>query len=243
MVYLERIKEPFSAFYLESFECIREEQNFKDALKYTKDESRNIISNKKIEPFRNYEFSFVTCLLKNEATAWLGYINLYNDIFIKKQLLKFANLSIPLLEDMDLPKSKYYLEQLKMWECRSVDMEEITQLIFSYYLEHGGTKEKLITYTLEYQKLISEIPEELFIEFAVYDWVTIYPEDAEKLLDELDKIVLNALSFSDCDIILKMKKTDLIFGNKKYERDEDDNFYYYYIKKYQKDRSRTRRLF
>lgn len=241
MVFIEKIDNPFNEFYLKSFGCIKEEQNFKDALKYTTNITGNILVNKKLEAFQYHGFSFLTCLVKNENNAWLGYISLYNDTFVKEKLNKFKEIALPLLKEMSsqIKMAEFYYKKFKLDDCQTSDILEVNQLILSNFSEN---KEEINEYFVEFQKIVYEIPKDLFIEFALYDWLAVFPEDINGILEQLYKLLEEHPDFSNCNIIIKSDKNDIVFGNKKYKKEEKTDFYHFYLKESIKKECLEKRL-
>lgn len=227
MVYLERIDNPFSEFYMESFCCIKEEQKFKDALKYQTDFTDGPLKNQRIIAFKYHEYSFLTFLLKNEANSWLGYINLYNDKFVKNQISKFICLSLPYIIKIREKNNNHlinsYYQKLYNQKCLPYDMDQIMQIIFDNYLKIGGTDEELEEYFLKCQKLLEERPNELYIEFALYEWLNIFPEDINYLLNELCGLLEQDPVYQNSTILLKCDKSDIILNNNEYFFEKSTN--------------------
>lgn len=228
MVYIERVENPYSEFYLSSFSCILEEEEFKDALKYEKDAVSQILKNKTIEAFRYHPYAFATYLIKNEETAWLGYIQLYNDLFVKKQLEKFKKIAMPKLKKIaEFPPAREYYQTLLSEDCASFHMQQVMQILMENYLQYGGLKKELDDFYVNCQTLLEERPANLLIEFAVYERLSIFPEDINNLLEEL-KQKIKQTEYKNCNILLKCTKNDIVldFGTSKIEKKQDFTYIY-----------------
>ena len=239
MVYIEKVDDPFNEFHLNSFGLIRDEESIKDALKYTTNITGNILVNKKIEGFQYHGYSFTTCLVKDEKNTWLGYISLYNDIFVKEQLNKFKVIALPLLEKISsqIKMAEFYYKKFKLTDCQNADIECVNKLILESF-----SAEELVDYCLEFQNIMYEIPQNLFIEFALYDRVVVFPEDINGILEQLYKLLEEHPDFSNCNIIIRSEKNEIVFGNKKYKKDEKKDFCYFYLKESNPKESLERRL-
>lgn len=231
MVHIEKVMDPFNAFYLTSFSYILEEEEFKDALRYEKDEKSQIIRNKPLEAFQHYAFSFGTYLIKNENNEWLGYIQLYNDLFVKQQFLKYKKIAIPKLKKIaEFSKDEEYYQNFSKKDCTSYDMQHSFQLIIEHYSQSESTKKEIDAFYLKCQKLLEERPEYLFIEFALYERIPIFPEDILFLMKELEILLEKEEQYANCDILLKCVNQDIFFNKQNFKKMSKEQNTYYFIK-------------
>lgn len=242
MVKLERIKEPFSAFYLNSFSYVQEEEQFYDALRYQHQIKNNQLMLDvpiEIDGFQNYQYSFATYLIKNEYTSWLGYINLYNSYFIQEQVKRFTAISLHMLKIIQeknrnvSAEINFWIEELESGLCKIQDIEKIISVILKDFPR--TKKDNCHKYYQNYQKrcmrILNQRPQNIFIEFAIYGSVEISQEKIGYLLADLYKEIANDEYLKDCNILLPIKQNQFFLNQKNYEYIDSDDTRYYFLKK------------
>ncbi len=208
MVYIEKVDQPFSSFYLESFSYLIDEQCFHDALHFVYNHHQMFLKTIEIDPFKYHSYSFGTYLIKNEHQTWLGYIELYNQEFINNQKDKILELTLPILQKLKAEDEMVntYLQRAYTQPLKAYQVMEIVH----YLLQLDFYNDQKEVYLEKIRAELYNEPEELYIDFALYNSVAFYQEDIDYLLTEFLKLYQEDARSIKVPIIINQNNNEVI---------------------------------